>query len=67
MEATLRVPKIRCEGCAETITAALGRLDGVSGTRVTVAAKAVRVEFDAARVDEPAIRRALAGAGFPAE
>jgi copper chaperone len=66
MEQVFRVPKIRCEGCAETITKALGGLPGVAATRVGVSEREVRVEFDPARIDEAGVRRALAAAGFPA-
>jgi copper chaperone CopZ len=65
METVFRVPKIRCEGCAETITKALAGLTGVTGSRVGVSLKEVRVEFDPARTDEGRVRRALAEAGFP--
>jgi copper chaperone CopZ len=62
---SLTVPRIRCEGCAETIRAALGQLPGVRVTRVAVATREVRVELDPARTDEAAIREALTRAGFP--
>lgn len=65
MERVFKVPKIRCEGCAESITTALGALTGVQATRVGVAEKEVRVEFDPGQVDETRVRRALAEAGFP--
>lgn len=65
MERVFKVPKIKCEGCAETITKALGALPGVEATRVGIPAKEVRVEFDPVRTDEARVRRALAEAGFP--
>jgi len=65
-ERTFKVSKIKCEGCAETITKALGGTPGVAGTRVRIAEKEVRVEFDPARIDEGGLRRVLADAGFPA-
>ncbi|MBI2466441.1 MAG: heavy-metal-associated domain-containing protein [Candidatus Rokubacteria bacterium] len=66
MERVFKVPKIHCEGCAETITKALGAVAGVAATRVAIPEKEVRVEFDPAQVDEGRVRRALADAGFPA-
>jgi copper chaperone CopZ len=63
--ATLRVPKIRCEGCAATIEKALAALPGVSATRVAVTAKEVEVDFDADRLDEARVASTLAEAGFP--
>jgi copper chaperone CopZ len=65
MEHVFQVPKIKCEGCAETITRALTGLSGVSATRVSVPTREVRVEFDPARVDADRVRAALAAAGFP--
>jgi copper chaperone CopZ len=65
MERVYRIPKIRCEGCAQTITTALGALTGVLATQVTIPSKEVRVEFDAARLDEGRVRQTLAEAGFP--
>jgi copper chaperone len=64
VERVYRVPKIRCEGCAETITRALAGVPGVSAARVAVAEKEVRVEVDGDPADARA-RQALAAAGFP--
>jgi copper chaperone CopZ len=66
MEQIFRVPKIKCEGCADTITRALSGVEGVATTAVAVTEKEVRVEYDPARVDELRVREALAQAGFPA-
>jgi len=66
MERVFKVTKIKCEGCAETITKVLGSVAGVTATRVAVPEKEVRVEYDPDRVDEARVRRALADAGFPA-
>ena len=59
-----RVPKIRCEGCAETITRALAGVPGVTASRVVVTDKEVRIEADGDAVDGR-IRQALTAAGFP--
>ncbi|MBI2460499.1 MAG: heavy-metal-associated domain-containing protein [Candidatus Rokubacteria bacterium] len=61
----IKVPKIRCEGCAATITRALGALPGIAASRVEIAVKEVHVEYDPAQVDEGRIHRALREAGFP--
>jgi len=66
MNRTYHVPTIKCDGCASTIQAALGKVPGVEGTEVSVERKTVAVRFDPARVDEARIRTALQGAGFPA-
>jgi copper chaperone CopZ len=65
MERVFQVPKIKCEGCAETIEKALAGVPGVTATRVGVAEREVRVEFDPARIDDERLRRALGDAGFP--
>jgi copper chaperone CopZ len=65
MEQVYRVPKIRCEGCVQTITTALSGLPGVLATQVTIPSKEVRVEFDAGRLDEGRVKQTLAEAGFP--
>jgi copper chaperone CopZ len=66
VEYTFKVSKIKCEGCAQTITEALGRLGGVKSTHVGIAEREVRVTVDPGGVDEGRLRRALADAGFPA-
>jgi copper chaperone CopZ len=66
MERVFKVAKIKCAGCAETITTALGKVAGVTATRVEVTAREVRVEYDPGQVDEAGVRQALAVAGFPA-
>ncbi len=65
MERVYKVPKIKCEGCVETITQALNGLPGVVATQVTIPSKEVRVEFDAGRLPEGQVKQALVEAGFP--
>jgi copper chaperone CopZ len=65
MQRVYRVPKIKCDGCVQTITTALSGLPGVQATEVTIPSREVRVEFDAARLDEGRVRQALVEAGFP--
>ena len=61
-----RVPTIRCGGCAETITQALNRIDGVEAVDVDVQAKTVAVDHEP-RTARETLETALATAGFPAE
>jgi copper chaperone CopZ len=65
MEQIFRVPKIKCEGCAETITRALQSVPGITRSQVIVPAREVHVDFDPVRVDADRVRGALAAAGFP--
>ena len=61
---TLFVPKIKCDGCADTVKKAVEAL-----------AEKVEVDIDAKKVhvtllpdsDEAALRKALAEAGYPAQ
>ena len=65
MERLYRAPKIKCEGCVATITTALNALPGVQAIEVTIPSKEVRVELDAARLEDGRVRRTRVEAGFP--
>jgi len=52
MQATLKVPKIHCSGCVNTVTTAVKQLPGVTTVQASDATKEVRIEFDPAAVDE---------------
>ncbi len=66
MEATLKVPKIHCGGCVNTVTTTVRRLPGIQRVDASEVTKVVRVDFDPAMVTESKIREALAGVGYPA-
>lgn len=66
MQATLKVPKIHCGGCVNTVTAAVKKLPGVTSVQASDSTKEVRIDFDPAAVDEAKIRSALASVGYPA-
>jgi copper chaperone len=66
MQATLKVPRIHCSGCVNTVTTAVRKLPGVTGVQASDATKEVRIDFDPAAVDEAKIRSALASVGYPA-
>ena len=64
MDATINVRNVKCEGCAETIMAELGELDGVSDVRVTVATG--EVSFSATDKDVLGkVGERLKGIGYP--
>ena len=65
MQATLKVPRIHCDGCVNTVTNAVRKLPGVAKVEASEVAKEVRVEFDPARVSEDNIRKALMLVGYP--
>jgi copper chaperone len=62
----LHCPDIQCDGCANAIKRALGKLDGVQNVDVDLESKHVRVQYQKPQADEAAIRERLDQAGFPA-
>jgi len=65
MQATLKVPRIHCSGCVNTVTNAVRKLPGVQTVEASDVSKQITVEFDPAKVDETKIRSALAAVGYP--
>jgi copper chaperone CopZ len=63
-ELDLAVPSMVCDGCAETIRAALKALPGVRDVKVSLWHKRVRVRFEPSRLEEARIRQVIAAAGF---
>ena len=66
MQATLKVPRIHCSGCVNTVTTAVKKLHGVTNVEASDFTKEVKIEFDPAAVDEAKIRSTLASVGYPA-
>ena len=66
-EWTATCPDISCDGCANSIKRALGKLEGVQGVEVTVAEKRVLVRYDANSVSAEQVQNRLEQAGFPAQ
>lgn len=64
MESTFHAPDIECDGCANSIKRALGRVGGVQSVDVDIAGKNVRVDHDPS-VERSALVSALDRAGFP--
>ena len=61
---TFNVPKIGCEGCAETITNAVRPQAGVSDVIVNIPARLVQVEYDSSQTTPEAIKGAIEGSGY---
>ena len=61
----LNVPDISCEHCERTIINALSPVEGVSGVKVDIPAKQVRVDFDASRIDVERMQRILGEEDYP--
>lgn len=62
----LNAPDIVCNSCANAITNALSKLDGVQRVAVDIATKMVDVHFEEGKVTVQAILQRLDDAGFPA-
>lgn len=60
----LGVDGMTCEGCENSVQFALGGLDGVDLVKADHEAKTVRVEFDAATIDETALGEAIEKMGY---
>jgi copper chaperone len=55
---------ISCEGCANAIRRALGRLDGVNDVAVDVPAQDITVQYDEAAVQPEQVLEKLSRAGY---
>lgn len=64
-QTTMKVPRIHCDGCVNTVTTAVRKLPGVAKVEASEVTKEVRVEFDPAQVSEENIRRTLMLVGYP--
>lgn len=58
----LTIPKMKCGGCAESVTAALRKLDATAPIEIDLKTKEVEFGGDASR---DAVVSALAAAGYP--
>ncbi len=65
MQATLKVPRIHCNGCVNTVTSVVRKLPGVKTVEASEVTKELKVEFDPAQVDEQKIRATLSLVGYP--
>lgn len=65
MQATLKVPRIHCSGCVNTVTTTVQKLPGVQKVEASDVTKEVKVEFNPAQIDEQKIRATLAQVGYP--
>ena len=66
MKVTLHSSEIECDGCANSIKIAIGRMTGVSAVAVDVPGKNIAVEY-ADPATEEQITATLDNIGFPVE
>ncbi|HWT54298.1 MAG TPA: mercury resistance system periplasmic binding protein MerP [Rhodocyclaceae bacterium] len=62
----LNVPTMDCATCPLTIKAALLKVPGVSSAKVSYKKREAVVEYDDARTDVQALKKATSDAGYPA-
>lgn len=60
----LKVDGMTCGGCVKSIQTALNSKDGINEAVADLDSATVKVEFDAAVIQETAIRDAIEAAGF---
>jgi copper chaperone CopZ len=60
----LMAPKIKCEGCAQTITQALAPVPGVQNVQVDIERKKVTVNYEPGMISVAQIKIKLGEAGF---
>jgi len=65
-ETSFSAPDIECDGCANAIKNAVGKLSGVSAVNVDVQNKRVQIQHDDS-IPADSLSDALDRAGFPAE
>lgn len=61
---TLKVDGMSCGGCVGSVTRVLKATPGVSEAVVVLAAKSATVTYDPARTSVPALKTAIADAGY---
>jgi copper chaperone len=64
-QTSFTVPGIKCDGCAETIDAALTGTPGVTDVLVDVPTREVAVEHDEMIVSSEELRSRITAVGFP--
>ena len=62
--ATIRIDGMSCGGCVSSVTRALQRVNGVDYVEVTLAPQVAQVTFDPAKVELPALIKAVKDAGY---
>jgi copper chaperone len=65
METVFNAPDIKCDGCANSIKNALGKVAGVESVSVSIPSKAVTVQFDESTTNVEALANELDEIGFP--
>lgn len=61
---SIEVRGMGCEGCVNKVTNALQSIKGVNSVEVSLEKERANVRFEAEKVDEAKIRKAITRAGF---
>jgi copper chaperone len=64
--ATIKVSGMTCEGCVRSVTRVLKAIPGVDAVAVSLERGEAEVRYDPARTGAPALREAIADAGYVA-
>lgn len=64
---TLKVGGMSCMGCANSVGQLLAQLSGVEKSDVDLNSGSVRIDYDPARVDVAALKRAIVDGGYSVE
>lgn len=64
VETTHRIEGFGCQGCAENLSAALRRLDGVIVADASFEDRTLTVRYDVGRLDVDRLRAAVEAVGF---
>jgi mercuric ion binding protein len=63
----LEVQNMTCAGCAIAVRTALGRLQGVTETKIDMDARTATVTFDPSKTTVDALTKATGAVGFPSK
>jgi copper chaperone len=63
---TIKVTGMTCQGCVRSVTRVLQAVPGVKTVDVSLERGEAQLQFDPARADAPAFRKAIEDAGFQA-
>lgn len=59
-----RVKGMGCQGCADTVSEALNKLEGVRSSQVSLEREEAEIEFDGDQVDDTTLKKAVEEAGY---
>lgn len=61
---TYQVNGLSCQGCADTVSKALNKLEGVRSSNVSLENENAEIEYDGDQVDINTLKKAVKDAGY---